>query len=220
MDAGKVLVDAGIDQRAIADRDAQLPSQGLVKLIKQIEEQSADAAENLAMGAYGVVDFIVSNAPTLGEGLKQLADYLRLLTEMPALDYEELGELAWLRANVATDEPAVERFMVEFTFACVVTRSRPYLPATFAPQEVHLHYPQHGSDTELRRIFPSRIRCRRPVNALVYTLEVVRQPVARGGAPLAAILERVGNEMLARLPVADETSGEMRRVLKDLFTHG
>jgi len=181
------------------------------------------AAEHLPFGEFGVPDFVAANAPTGREGLARLCRYFRIITGGGTLSLEARGGDVLLRYDDRHDAGPATLHVVDFTFACVVVRFRFAFRGEFAPREVWFH--RDGStETELdeyARVFGAPIRFDAPFDALVFDPATLDRPMPGASLHLSAILEKVGDEQLAKLPgVGHETSQAVRQLLDDGFNTG
>lgn len=179
------------------------------------------AAEHLPFGAFGVPDFIAANAPTVREGLARLCRYFRIITSGGTLHLEERDDE--LRLIYADCHEPIEMTgqVVDFSFTCVIVRFRLACGDEFAPREVWFRHDAPAELKEYTRVFRAPLRFGAACDALLFDPESVNCTMPRASLHLSAILEKVGDEQLAKLP--DEThviSQRIRQVLDDGFNHG
>ena len=85
IDVEPALRAAQLSREALASNENQLPHQSVQRLWEAAAEASHDrffgvhVAEALPTGAYDLMDYLLSTAATVGEGLARLARYDRLI---------------------------------------------------------------------------------------------------------------------------------------------
>src|SRR5262245_24361831 len=94
LNTGEILKAAGLDAATLHDPDARIPAEQVDALWKKAYELSGDpdlalhAIEVLPFGAYRVVDFLASSAPTIGAALAKVSDYFPLINSVVRLPYQ------------------------------------------------------------------------------------------------------------------------------------
>lgn len=90
---GRILQAARLDPVALQDPDARIPIEQVDALWRKAYELSNDpnlalhAIEVLPFGAYRVIDFLASSAPTIGAALAKVSDYFPLINGVVRLPY-------------------------------------------------------------------------------------------------------------------------------------
>ena len=91
IDAGSLLARTGITRGQLDDPDARVPCEPYTRLLALAQQEMP--RENLAlrlaqvtpMGAYPLIDYLVLSSETVGEGLRRLSRYYRLVSPMSSL---------------------------------------------------------------------------------------------------------------------------------------
>jgi hypothetical protein len=92
LDTGQILQAARLDPITLQDPDARIPLEQVEALWKKAYELSNDpnlalhAIEVLPFGAYRVIDFLASSAPTVGAALAKVSDYFPLINGVVRLE--------------------------------------------------------------------------------------------------------------------------------------
>lgn len=91
LDTGQILEAAKLDPATLQDADARVPIEQVGELWEKAYELSTDpnlalhAIEVLPFGAYRVIDFLASSAPTVGAALAKVSDYFPLINPVARL---------------------------------------------------------------------------------------------------------------------------------------
>ena len=98
IDTETLLRTVGISRETLEDPDARLQNSEAGALWTKAYELSGDpvlslhAAECCVPGAYKVLDYIGANARTVGEGMRYVVRYVRLLNTAVSLSIDESGD--------------------------------------------------------------------------------------------------------------------------------
>ena len=98
LDTAQILAAAKLDAATLRDPDARIPIEQAEALWRKAYEISTDpnlalhAIEVLPFGAYRVIDFLASSAPTIGAALAKVSDYFPLINDLVRLPYVVRGD--------------------------------------------------------------------------------------------------------------------------------
>ncbi len=156
------------------------------------------AAEALPFGSYRVLDFIVANAPTVGEGLARVLHYFPIVDTRATLTIvEQSEEFVITMESAQGDLPGPAQ---EFTFAALVLRSRASSEIAWPLKSVGFTMEVPGSSKEHERIFECPIRFGQPCAQLAVSRETWNLPVIGSNAALFGVLEEHATRLLGELP--------------------
>jgi len=91
LDTDQILNSAQLDRATIDDPDARIPVEKSAAIWRKAFELSGDpnlalhAIEVLPFGAYRVIDFLATTAPTIGVAMAKVADYFPLINDIVRL---------------------------------------------------------------------------------------------------------------------------------------
>ena len=227
IETADLLAAHGISLKIFENMDARIPSRLFVELMRFAVAESGDeafalrSAENVPWGSFGVVDFLAANAATLGEGLNRLCTYSRLMSEGVHLRYVETEDTARVECDYPGLPIDLEQYVTDFVFSCIATRFNTNEQSIFAIEEVLVRYDRPKIIDSHRRIFRAPIRFNQSLNALVLKKETAHRPILGSNSNLLKIVEKVGDELLARLPArAPNMSERVKRALNDAYHRG
>lgn len=104
LDYLRLSASVGLGGPRDTDPDAVVPASAMSALLEAIAREVGDDMLGLRLGvaapigAAGTLDYVVLNAPTLRDALKNLVRFVRIGSTVPAVRYEEnaeSGELLW-----------------------------------------------------------------------------------------------------------------------------
>lgn len=224
LDTNDILSKSGLERAIVYAPDARLPSDKADAVWRNAYAAAGDprlalhAAEALPFGAFKVIDFVVANAPTVGEGLSRVARYFVLLDRRGTLEIIE-GEPMRLRMTAVggTVPPPAQ----EFTLAAVALRSRTSAGMPWPLRQVELAFDAPDDVSELERVFGCPVRFGAPHPELVIDGAVWTAPVEKADPTLLAVLDDHAKRLIAELPAGEPSLGsQLRRVLHEQLRGG
>jgi AraC-like DNA-binding protein len=156
--------------------------------------------ERLPPGAFDIVDYTACSCATLGEAIKRLVRYQRLLHDAVHVSVEERGPELRIAHIMDDARGAGARHAAEAALASYVVRMRVLTGAHVSPREVHFVHAAPRDRGELSRLFGAAVVFDAPSDLLVFDAACSALPLRQADGTLRAILERQADAMVARLP--------------------
>ena len=220
LDAAQIAAAAGLDQRTLDDPDARIPLEQVAALWQKAYALSGDpnlalhAIEVLPFGAYRVIDFLASNAPSIGAALAKVADYFPLINDIVRLPYD-VGASEVSYALEAPSRPAaITRPYAEYTLAAVFLRTRIATNQRFPLLRVEFSQPRPADISEHERIFECPVLFDRPRCQLVLAREVWDMPRKGDDPALFSVLDAHARMLLEQLPAVPDLVGRVRAAIE------
>lgn len=220
LDTVQILEAARLDPVTLEDPDVRIPIEQVDAVWQKAYELSRDpdlalhAIEVLPFGAYRVIDFLASSAPTVGAALAKVSDYFPIINDVVRLPYA-VGDSVVTFAIEAPSRPwTITRPYAEYTLAAVFLRTRIATGQRFPLMRVEFSQPRPADTGEHERIFECPV---------VFGAETCRMVIARevwdlrrtGGDPdLFCVLETHARMLLDRLPGPDDFVGRVRDAIE------
>lgn len=222
--SAELLAQAQLTPEALADPDARLESHQAEALWRAAYQRSRDpllalhAAEHLSFGAYRVVDFLVANSATVGEGIERLARYFAIIDPRGTLELRRGAafELA-MSAGAGAELPGPAQ---EYTFAVIANRLRALCGETLRPQLVELTIPSPPDPGEHQRVFGAPVRFGQPDARMLFSARAWATPIQHAHAELLGILEDYARERLKAATPPATLSEKVRQALVSSLAEG
>jgi AraC-like DNA-binding protein len=219
LDTGQILQAAKLDLATLQDPDARIPVEQVEALWKKAYELSNDpnlalhAVEALPFGAYRVIDFLASNAPTIGAALAKVADYFPLINAVVRVPYA-VGECVVTYGIEAPARPStITRPYAEYALGAIVLRTRVATGQPYALVRVEFSHPPPPDTSEHERIFECPVRFGAERCQLVIARTVWDTPRAGSDPALFSVLDTHARMLLDQLPSAADIAGRVREAL-------
>lgn len=204
-DPAELAVNVGFDPKDADDPEALMSSVTEDALWREgarllhDEDFGLHVAELLRPGSFDVLDYVVRNAPRLGEAFARWARYNRL--EHDVAVFTLVGQGSVVRIEHTLVGGAVQhRHAAEFTLAAQVVGAEQLTRTRLTPQAVEFRHAAPASLKEHVRVFGVTPSFLSPVNAIVWAREALDRPVHAADAALSRLLERHADALLAALP--------------------
>ena len=226
LDTGQILQAAKLVPAILQDPDARIPVEQVEALWQKAYELSNDpdlalhAIEVLPFGAYRVIDFLASTAPTVGAAFAKVSDYFPLINGVARLPYT-VGER---HVTVAVEAPSrprtITRPYAEYTLAAVFLRTRLATNQPFRLLQVELSHPQPADVREHERIFECPVRFGADTCQLTIARSVWDTPRTGADPNLFSVLDTHARMLLEQLPGPADIVGRVREAIADELRGG
>jgi AraC-like DNA-binding protein len=217
---GSLLSRAGLRPGDLDDPDARLPARAWTALIEEATRQRAlpnlalRLAAEMPLGAFPLLDYVVVTSDTVGEGLKQLGRYLRIVGTPARLHVRDDED----PVRVVVNRPGSD-FGVELNVAIPLFHMRRETAGRLTVSYASFSHAPRGVE-EFERMFGCPVRTGASWNGFALSREACALPLRRRDPALRALLERQANHILSALPQTDDVSVRVRRALATLVAGG
>jgi AraC-like DNA-binding protein len=197
-----VLRRVGISREMLGAVENRLPYETTCEFWMAAAEAAGDAcfglhvAEKMPTGAYDVIEYIMSVAPTAGEGLRRVTEYVRLIYDRS--NFRLVLEPGSARMVRRTPLPCLH--YDEFTLALVLTRSRQATGVEWKPDRIGFVHERSEGREEVMRFFGTQVEYGQNATEMVFQPDVLALPQRHGDSRLLGILLRHADALLASLP--------------------
>jgi AraC-like DNA-binding protein len=220
LDTEQILRAAKLDRASIDDPDARIPIEQVDILWRKAYELSNDpnlalhAIEVLPFGAYRVIDFLASSAPTVGAALAKVSDYFPLINAVVRLPYSVGDRSVTFGVEAPSRPSAITRPYAEYTLAAVFLRTRVATNQPYRLQRVEFSHPRPPDISEHERIFECPVRFGAETCQLVIARDVWDTPRTGGDPNLFSVLDTHARMLLDRLPSPADIVGQVREAIE------
>jgi AraC-like DNA-binding protein len=219
LDTGQILKSAQLDRATIDDPDARIPVEQSAAIWRKAYELSGDpnlalhAIEVLPFGAYRVIDFLATTAPTIGVALAKVADYFPLINDIVRLPYV-VGDSEVTFGVTSPSRPgAITRPYAEYTLAAVFLRTRIATGQRYPLRRVEFSHDQPADTSEHERIFECPVVFGAPASQLMIDRPVWDTPRSGANPELFAVLDTHARMLLGQRPPADDIGNRVRHAI-------
>ena len=176
-------------------------------------------AERYTPGLFGLLDYLAHSSRTLGDAIKHLCRYNRLLQDAAEtlLEMEGSRVVIWQRLlGTVWLPPGV----VENSMANLVVIGRTLTGASLVPIEVLFRHPAPDYAAEHERIFQTSVRFEAERDAVVLRAEDLELPVTKSDPGLCSILDRHAQSLLESQPRVARFSARVRKLCAGMVKDG
>lgn len=220
VDVDAVVASSPIDRRMLTDRTARLPSVAADALFAAIVRASGDRLLHLRMvphmppKAFRVIDYLGSNARTVGEGMAAVCRFFAIVHQSIRLDVEVDGDV---RRVVYRPRRGYDG---AFTLAIFIARFAIHCGDAATPTRAELVRGPLGDPALERALFGAEVVYHRPRDLLVYTAAQWAAPMPEHDAVLEAVLEQHAETLSAELTLPETLAEQVGAALRPLLGEG
>ena len=225
LDPAELMRAALIDPLDFRDPDARVPFVKILRLWQTIAERQPDPVIGLRLGSamtvreLGLVGYVMTHSSSLGEALRQLSRYCRIISEAVRIRLVESRQSVSLelQAHPALD---VLRHPVNARLATVLAASREITGTDLTPVAVCLPFPRPRRTRDYARFFRCALRFDQPTTAMIFRREQMRLPVAAADPTLAGYLDELAVGKLRSLAEGQTLIGRVRQAMWSRLSTG
>lgn len=226
VDTEALLRSVGVSRATLEDPDGRLESHQVGALWAKAYELTGDpvlslhAAEACPLGAYKVIDYMASNAATVGESFRCAARYFPIINTAVRLVIDEAGDPVTFDVEAGSGPAGVPRPYAEYCFAAFVLHCRGATGVEFPLERITFVHPKPGDIREHERIFGCPVQFEAPHNRAEFD-RAVWETRARGGQPgVLQVLTEHADRLLEKLPRGPDLVERTRRVIGERLRGG
>jgi len=219
IDPGVVCEAIHLDQATLDDPDARVSMEMEKALWAFLAEQSGDdcfglhAALTLEPGEFDVMDYAIRTSQTLRQALENASRYNRLLHDVAEFELTDDGKAAHFYHYFRGDPKGASWHASDFTLASIYTTGLALTGKNWAPIKVGFQHAEPENLSEYKKVFPCKLEFNCARNVLEFDASVLDYPVLSSDPALNIVLTRHADDMLAKLPKADEIVEKVREQL-------
>ncbi|HLK41300.1 MAG TPA: AraC family transcriptional regulator [Polyangiaceae bacterium] len=219
-----VLAGCGLTAALLADVDARVPAQVLLRLWEDVPRMLGDDCFGLHLGerATGVLSFagrIFAASATMGDGCRRLLSLQRLFNDVHRVEPVEGRGTFGLRVRTRHSPLPVPAHAIDFAFAWLVASARRATGRPLSPVTVRFEHGRRGDVAEYRRVL-GPVEFDAACNEMTFAASVLDWPFAAHDPALLEILESHARLLFARLPEAPTFRARVRDAIVPLLPGG
>lgn len=218
------LRKAGLTRMQLSNRDQQLPSDAVVKLLEISAEDSGcenfglRLAEARQLSNFGIISLLISHQRTLRDVLHTIGEYRHVLNEALAIHVETAGKTTVVREEVVTDYSRPSRQATELAIGVLFQMCRALLASRWIAHSVNFTHPSPTDLTLHRHFFQCRLKFDSDFNGIVCPTDCLDIPNPMADPVMAGYAQR----FIETLPIDrhDSTVLEVRKAIYLLLPMG
>lgn len=221
LDTERIREAAKLDRATLENPDARIPIEQADALWQKAYELSGDpnlalhAIEVLPFGAYRVIDFLASSAPTIGAALAKVSDYFPIIRNGAIrLPYVVGDRVVTFALEAPSCPSAVTRPYAEYTLAAVFLRTRIATHQRYPLLRVEFTHPRPADISEHERIFDCPVVFGAETCQLVIARDVWDTPRVGSDPALFSVLDSHARMLMDQLPKPAELVSQVREALE------
>ena len=226
----RALHESGVVAAELREPQAWIDMDRVGRLYEAAARELADSNFGLRFGgeiplhAYGLLSYVVLNAPTVRVALENLLRFAQHLAGAWDAAIVHEGEQVRIRFAYPTERPADYRHYVESNGAVLCVMMKALAGVTWTPSEVCFQHGVGEAERDPSSLLEAPVRFDRPANEIAFASGVLEGAVTGADRTLLPMLEAQANEVVseptpATLPVGDrlilDLQGEIVRGLCD-----
>jgi AraC-like DNA-binding protein len=169
------------------------------------------ASEALPVGSFDVLSYTLYASASIGDALRRLVRYNRLLHDVAELDLQVGAEDARLLFRLGPE--GTPRQQAEFSLGVFLSFCRAATGVDVTPLRVEFSHAAPADLSEQKRVFRCPLSFEETRNALVLPLHTLELPLLSTNPGLCAVLERRLDELLAELPPGESVVARVKRLI-------
>jgi AraC-like DNA-binding protein len=211
-DVDALLAEVGLTRRDLDNPDARIACDVVGSLISRAQQKRFTPNLGLAMamatplGAYPLLDYLVLTSDTVGDGLAQLARYLRITASPVAVAIQNDGDP--VRVEIAT----MSAFGYEFEAALIVLRFKDETDGQFSAASISFEH-QPDDVAAFERALACPVRTLASWNGVAIERSTCQLPMPRRDPILRKFLESQADAILVNMPAETGVAVDVRRAL-------
>jgi AraC-like DNA-binding protein len=219
-DLDALLAVAGLRRQDVENPDVVIAPSACAAVFaaalqeRRVRNLALQLALHTPVGATPLLDYLIVSSDSVGEGLRRLVRYLRIVNPGLRLTVDE-GATP-VRVVI---ERAMRGFEAELTVALSIVRFRRETDDQLRPAVVSFTH-QPDDVAEYAAVLGCTIRVNASWNGWALSKTAMSLPLKRRDPVLRRWLERQAGDVLARLPADGDVRDEVRRVLSGQLTVG
>jgi AraC-like DNA-binding protein len=212
-DTASLLSAAGVTAEQLNDLDGRVPCMSIPAVISQamrirpVKNLGIKLAAETPIGAFQLLDYLIVTCENVGQGMRQLARYLRLSEAPFSVEiYDTENPIRIVYVGIQ------DFFTAEFEIALAIFHLGRETGSRLQPEYVSFSQPPDDL-REAELLLGSPVRTQMPWVGLALSRQDWELPLRRRDAALQSVLLRNAKDVAARLPEGNDVVADLRRIL-------
>lgn len=223
VDTDELLSLAGISRQTALNPDGEVTFVQMREFWQNAFRMSGDpflgmrAAEHVEVGDYKCLDYLTSNAATLGECFESFCRYMLLINTWIAWKTEEAGQEVIFR--MLSNAGVIPPHSYEFVFTLYTQRARDLGHENWSPSLIRFPFPKPAGHQQHLDFFRCDVEYDCPAGEFVVTKDNWEFSLPNSDQQLLRIMDEHARLLLAQRPLPEDFVGQVRQeIVREL--HG
>ena len=205
VDVDAALKEAGLTTREIEDEGNRVPVIKQIRLCQIAARLLDDDCFGLRIGAsvnakeLGLVSYIGLSSETVGEGIENLARYIKIFTDRVKLQINSSGNLVEIMPETFYPHNDLTRQLNEASLSHLVATYRTYTNHPIKPDAVHFRHERSSNRRKFEKFFGCPTYFGSDRFGVILKEADLNLPLTTADSLLLNLLRKYGEELLAKL---------------------
>ncbi len=225
VDSRALLIDCGIDPAVLRDPDARISQDRFERVWILAQERTGDpciglhAGERIRAHAVNLFGYLMLSSATPGVGVRPVARYQQVLTEVPWIEAHEDSDPTRLRIGAAVGSDDFQAIHAEYVAALVLRMMGWVSELEVVPEGVSFRHEARGPLADYMRVLRCDVKFGAERSEIVFDEETLARPSQHAEENLAHLHQEFAERLLMRRDNAEVTY-RVRRLLAERLESG
>ena len=223
---GNYLNSVGMTRNQLRVPNGRIAAEKLIRLFSELSRDQADPdiglhmGENVRPGTFSALGYAAMSSQTLGEALKLIPRFERLVYEYGSTQIRQQQGMTYLCWNPIDVSLTYERHAIDSILAGWLTFGR-WITGFHGPlRAVQVQYSEPKDTRELRRVFNCPIAFGADLNAVIFDTELGSLPLLQADEEVFGLMEQQAAKLLKNIRGGTDIRLLVKDQLYKLLPHG
>ena len=220
LDRKRLLAESRLTRQELEDPDSRIQARKSLRLWRSVFSAVDDPDLGIRLGAaltirdVGLVGYTMMHSANLGEALKRLVRFGRILDETYPPNLQLVGERVEFCLEPLPEQRLSMHRLADFDVAALLAILRELTDLEILPVEVHLPYRQPAQDLAAHRAFlGGRLLFDQALIRVILTRQSLELPVRTADEALGRYLDQLAEQVLETLVPGGSLAEKVERAL-------
>ena len=223
VDTDELLNAASIDRKTAEDPDGEVSFEQMRNFWQAAFRLSDDpqlaihAAEQVEVGDYKCIDYLVINASTIGQSLENFCRYMVLVNTWIA--WEIIKDKESVTLQMLSAAGTIPPLSYEFVFSFYTRRMRMLTDNNWAPALIRFPFPAPADPQVHRDFFKTEVQYNAATGEFIVSMDRWKEAIPSSDEQLFKLLDEHARMLLSQRTLPDDFVGKIKQeIVRDL--HG
>jgi AraC-like DNA-binding protein len=217
-----ILSSCGIDPADLHDPEARIAQDCFQRVWIAARELTGDpciglhAGERIHPRAVNLFGYLMLSSATLGDGLRRVVRFQRVLTDQPWMAIDDSGSSVRIRIGIDADNEELRAIHAEYVAPLVVQMLSWVSETSIAPVEARFGHEPRGERSDYERILRCPVKFAAEQSDIVLTSETLERPSIHANERFAKLHLEFAEQLLADVTDTSVAAQTRRALAEDL----